>query len=127
MVMRVVLIYSQCTEVIWPQQLVAGIDERSEKHLALKKDAVIGVGEPFQPIALVVPIVDGENTGAVPDKMFAFRTKPVHRKLAETANVRAAKKSGFRLKSFGRVLIHRVVFDLARAVFEPVMEGGPAL
>src|SRR5215470_10428142 len=105
---------------------MSGIDEGAKECLALKTKTVVRIGEPFEPIAFVVPIVDGEETRAVGDEMLALGPKSVSRKLAEAAHIRSPEKARRSLKTFGRVLVHHVVFDFACGVFEPIVERRPA-
>src|SRR5215467_4048245 len=58
------------------------------------------------------------------DKMLPFRAKSVRRELAEAAHIRTAEKSGGGLKTFGSVLIHRVVFDSSRRVLQKIVKCG---
>src|SRR5437764_7614321 len=43
------------------------------------QNPIVGVGEPLQPVAFVVPIVDGENAGAVPKDRKSTRLNSSHR------------------------------------------------
>ena len=106
---------------------MTGIYKCSKGCLALKPHSVVGIGKPLQPIAFVVPIVDGEYARAVGDKMLAFRTKSVGGKLAEAAHVRPAEEARGGLKSLRSVLVHGVVFNFSRRVLQPIMERRPAL
>src|SRR5258706_2353943 len=63
----------------------------------------------------------------MPNHVLAFRTKAVESELAESANVGAAKETGFRLESLRSVLIQSVVFHLARAVLDVFPKVRPAL
>src|SRR5690349_878529 len=99
MVVSIVAIIGKSAEVGGAKTLVAEIAEEAEKYLALKLETVIGVGKPFQTRALVVPVVDGEEARAMPNEMLAFGTKAVESKLAEPANVGAAKETGLGLET----------------------------
>src|SRR5262249_20897566 len=100
-VVRVIGVCRQSAEIVRAKQLMPSVDEGAKKSLALKAKPVVRVGEPFEPIAFVVPIVDGENARAVGDKMFAFGAKRIGRKLAEAAHIRPAEKARRGLKTFG--------------------------
>src|SRR6266478_2133189 len=63
----------------------------------------------------------------MPNHALAFRTKAIESELAESANVGAAKETGFRLESLRSVLIQSVVFHLARAVLDVFPKVRPAL
>src|SRR5258705_7849627 len=63
----------------------------------------------------------------MPNHVLAFRTKAVESELAESANVGAAKETGFRLESLRSVLIQSVVFHLACAVLDVFPKVRPAL
>src|SRR5260370_1113978 len=99
MTVGVIPVARKRAEVDWPKAFVAEIAEEAEKYLALKLKTVIGVGKPFETCALVIPIVDGEQAGAMPNHVLAFRTKAVESKLAEAPNVGAAKESGLSLEA----------------------------
>src|SRR5258708_1586203 len=99
MTVGVIPVARKRAEVDWPKAFVAEIAEEAEKYLALKLKTVIGVGKPFETCALVIPIVDGEQAGAMPNQVLPFRTKTVESELAEAANVRAAKETGLGLEA----------------------------
>ncbi len=124
---REIAVVRQGAEVDRAKQFVPHVGEGAKKNLALKQNPIVGIGEPLQPVAFVVPIVNGENAGAMPNQMLAFRSEAVHRELAEAADVGTAEKSRLRLKSLRRVLIHHVVFHFAGAVLEPIVKGRSAL
>src|SRR6267378_4775461 len=63
----------------------------------------------------------------MPNHVLAFRTKAIESELAESANVGAAKETGFRLESLRSVLIQSVVFHFARAVLDVFPKVRPAL
>src|SRR5258708_20783369 len=99
MTVSIVTVAGERAEVDWPEALVAEITEEAEKCLPLKLEAVIGVGKPFETCALVIPIVDGEQSGPMPNQVLAFRAETVESELAEPTDVRAAKETGLGLKS----------------------------
>src|SRR6202158_478364 len=127
MTVSVVAVARERAEVRGTKAFVTEITEETEKVLPLKGKYVIGVGEPIEASALVIPIVDGEQAGAMPNHMLAFRTKAVASELAEAANVGTTEETGLGLEALGSVLIQCVVFDLACAVLDVFPKARPAL
>jgi len=64
------------------------------KRPASEQDSIVGVHKPFETIAFVIQLLMVKTLGPCQQDV-SFRAKPVHRKLAEAANVRAAQKNLF--------------------------------
>src|SRR6267378_4493743 len=63
----------------------------------------------------------------MPNHVLAFRTKAIESELAESANVGAAKETGFRLESLRSVLIQSVVSTLRVLCSTYSQKSGPPL
>src|SRR5713226_4207613 len=127
MTVSVVAVARERADIKGTKAFVTEITEETEEVLPLKGKLIIGVGEPIEASALVIPIIDGEQARAMPNHVLAFRTKAVESELTEAANVGATEETGLSLEALGSVLIQSVVFDLACAVLDVFPKARPAL